>query len=116
MSEKLSEEDEKIGKPSIFNILINPKDEFKKIKLHPTSFIAILIVTAITLIGTLLIYYSSDTSLEFAEELSEQEEQIASIIGMGIVFVGGLLGPIIAITLASLVYFLVAKMIQSTVS
>src|SRR5690625_1198264 len=105
-----------VEKPSVFGMIMNPKEQLEKIRNNPKSLMPVLIVTAVTFIGILLLYYSFTVPPELFEELSEQELQLALNVGKITLIVAGLIGPIFGITLASLIYFLVAKMIRSEVS
>src|SRR5690625_6561621 len=66
-----------VEKPSVFGMIMNPKEQLEKIRNNPKSLMPVLIVTAVTFIGILLLYYSFTVPPELFEELSEQELQLA---------------------------------------
>src|SRR5690625_8007442 len=102
-----------VEKPSVFGMIMNPKEQLEKIRNNPKSLMPVLIVTAVTFIGILLLSYSFTVPPELFEELSEQELQLALNFGKSTLIVAGLIGAILGITHASLIYILVTKLIRS---
>src|SRR5690625_404661 len=105
-----------VGKPSVFGMIMNPREQFAKIRTNPISIIAILIVTGITFGSALILYYNFALPPELMEGLGEQEIQMIVTVGKITSIFVGLVGPIFGITLASLIYFLAAKIVKSSVS
>lgn len=116
MTNDIMKNTEQVENPSVFGLVLNPKEQFEKIKANPKSVLAVIIVTIVTFIGILFMYFNFSIPEELSEGFSEQELQLMVNAGKITLLIGGILGPIFGITIASLVYFVVAKMIKSSVS
>src|SRR5690625_2387524 len=102
--------------PSIFRMIMDAKEQFEKIRANPKSLIAVIVVTVVTFIDILFMYFNFSVLEELSKGFSEQEIQLMVNVGKTTLLIGGILGPIFGITVASLIYFVVAKLIKSTVS
>src|SRR5690625_4142289 len=106
-----------LEKPSLFGMIMNPKEQFERIRENPKIIVALILVTVITTIGLLLMVNGTD----FADEnelvgLSEEEIMMVTLIGH-IAFVAvGVFTPVIAILISSIIYIIVAKVTHSDVS
>lgn len=104
------------SKPSLFGMIWSPGEQFEKIRQRPTIWIAMLIVTLLTMIGTLLTMMGMDMSTVPLDGMSEDEiamvEMFAKITGA----VMGLFIPIISVLISSAIVLAIAKIANKDVT
>lgn len=97
--------------PSIVGIVTNPVDQFEKIKQRPLIICAFVIVLGLTIVGTWLANSGANIT---GFEGSIDDTQIG--INRAIMLIGSIFGLIFAIFIPSVLYLLIAKIIQSEVT
>src|SRR5690625_3932813 len=105
-------------KPSIFGMIMNPTEQFERIRKNPKIIVALIVVTLLTVVGMLLMLNGIDFIGDDPELLSMDEEAlvvITFITQISFILVG-IFTPIITILISSAIYFGIAKLIQSTVT
>lgn len=111
-------------KPSVFGMINNPIEQFKRIKERPVFWGALVIATIIFLVGLIISFQYIDVSEELLQELAREagEEltdeiravfEVAQSIG---VVIGGVIGPIFGVLMASLIHLLVGKIASAQVT
>lgn len=104
-------------KPSLFGMITNPKDQFERIKERPIIWGAMGILVILFIIGTWLISLGVDVSTELdGIEMDEDLEGFMRIFSVVGIIIGGIFIPLFSALLSSFIYWLVAKIAQSTVS
>lgn len=114
----LIEEDQPLKKPSIFGVIMNPTEQFTRLREKPVILFPLIIVTLLTLIGTYLMIQGVDFTADDpnmsgipADELAMVETIAkAGAVAMGIIV------PIFAILISTVIYLIVAKIARSEVS
>lgn len=108
------------GKPSVFGMILNPTEQFEKIKRQPKIWGAMFIVTAITFVAMWIMTLGMDVSIqnELPPEFAGDEEAIALFeqIQKITIIVTGLFTPIITVLITSVVLLLIAKIVKSPVT
>ncbi|MFV8826415.1 YIP1 family protein [Alkalihalobacterium sp. APHAB7] len=121
MSE-LQKKDEEITlkpvKPSVFGMILNPSEQFERLKSNPMVSIPFLLVTLIYTIGTGIMAFGMESSWLLAELSPEEAELFAEIeMFMRImVLVTGLFVPIIGALVFAVIFIIIAKMSSSAVT
>lgn len=107
-----------LKKPSIFGMIMNPTEQFERIKKNPKFIVALLIVTGLTMVGMFLMAQGMDFIGNDPElmEMGEEALVFITLIAQITFVVAGLFTPIITIVVATAIYFAVAKLTQSTVT
>jgi hypothetical protein len=105
-------------KPSLFGMIMNPGEQFKRIRQNPKVLAGFLLVTLMVLAGTFLSYvYSAELTGDLTSELGVTEEEAAifgTIMGIVSIVVGGIGGIIVLLIMAAITLAL-TKMVGSAV-
>lgn len=117
-NEMNTEIEPKLEKPSIFGMIMNPREQFERIRENPKIIVALLLVTVLTIVGMLLMLNGMDFVGDDPELASMSEEEIMFITLFGQIsfVVVGLFTPIVSILIAAVVHIIIAKIVQSDVS
>ncbi|WP_368654079.1 Yip1 family protein [Ornithinibacillus sp. 4-3] len=110
------EEEKNVPKPSLLGMLTNPTEQFIRIKQQPIILMPMLIIIVLTIIGTWL--SASNVVIPELQDVEIDQEMAALIdaftkIGATI---GGVIMPLLTTLISTVIYFLVAKIAQSSVS
>lgn len=104
-------------KPSIFGMIMSPGEQFNRIRENPKIFVALLIVTALSIIGSILMVTGFDPTTDpNLAGMSEDELMFVTMGAQIVLILTGLLSPVITVLVLSVIHIIVAKMTQSTVS
>ncbi|MFD2130374.1 Yip1 family protein [Pseudogracilibacillus auburnensis] len=104
-------------KPSIFGMIMSPGEQFNRIRENPKIFVALLIVTALSIIGSTLMVTGFDPTTDpNLAGMSEDELMFVTMGAQIVLILTGLLSPVITVLVLSVIHIIVAKMTQSTVS
>lgn len=106
-----------IGNPSLFGMIMNPREQFEKIRENPKIILALAIVTIMTTVGMLLMLSGVDIvdEADFVGMGEEEIMMITLIAQFGFIAVG-VFTPPIAILISSIIYIILAKIARSTVT
>lgn len=117
MTNEMNVEEPILEKPSLFGMIMNPGEQFKRIKENPKFIVALIVVTVLTVIGMGLMLsgmdFLNDPSLE---GMGEDEMMMVALIGQITFVVTGLFTPIFSILISTVVYLIFAKIARSEVS
>ena len=104
-------------KPNIFKMINEPKKQLQLIKERPTIVMPLIIVSLLMAIGLFLVGYNTDLGPEFAE-LDEAlgDGQNFQLMTSAISALGGLISPAFIALFTSVIYLIIAKILQSNVS
>lgn len=105
-------------KPKLLGMIMNPVDQFNKMRERPVIWVPLIIVTILTIVGLLMMANSMDFSSQSGmEEMDIPAEEMAlfETIAMVSFIVVGVFTPIIAILISTLIYLVVAKIAKSDV-
>ncbi|HLR70193.1 MAG TPA: Yip1 family protein [Pseudogracilibacillus sp.] len=111
------ENDRQLESPSMFGMIMSPREQFEKIRQNPKVIVILITVTILAIISALLALESLDATLE-AEMMgfSEDELLIFTIITQITTIVLATILPAIVILIAAAVYLLIAKIANTDVS
>jgi len=113
-------EDTNVEKPSLVGMITNPTEQFERIRKQPLIWGAMGIIIILFIIGLWL----SSLGIDFSEVITteneliieeEFEEFVKAFEKIGF-FIGGIIGPILGVLVSSVIYLLVAKIVQSAVT
>src|SRR5699024_4460596 len=97
-------------KPSIFGIIMNPKEQCEKMREKPKVLVPLIIITVLTIVGSLLMIngmdFMNDPSLA---GMSEEEIMMVAMVSQISFVIIGLLTPVITIFIITLGHFIIAK-------
>lgn len=102
----MSEEKQNVEKPSLFGMILNPTEQFEKIKKRPLIWGAMVIVTILTVIGSWLMSLGIEIQDDMGIPNMEIFVQINSIIV-------GLLSPVFVVLISSFIYWIIIKIVRS---
>lgn len=102
----MSEEKQNVEKPSLFGMILNPTEQFEKIKKRPLIWGAMVIVTILTVIGSWLMSLGIEIQDDMGIPNMEIFVQINSIIV-------GLLSPVFGVLISSFIYWIIIKIVRS---
>ena len=102
----MSEEKQNVEKPSLFGMILNPTEQFEKIKKRPLIWGAMVIVTILTVIGSWLMSLGIEIQDDMGIPNMEIFVQINSIIV-------GLLSPVFGVLISSFIYWIIIKIARS---
>lgn len=111
-------EEKVIEKPSLIGMIMNPREQFERIRENPKIIVALLVVTFLTIVGLLMMV----SAMDFIENdpalagMSEEELLIVSIIGQITFVVIGIFTPVVMISITAIIIFILAKIVRSDVS
>ncbi|MEI3607273.1 Yip1 family protein [Pseudogracilibacillus sp. SE30717A] len=117
-NEMNSEVEETIAeKPSLFGMIMNPKEQFERIRENPKVIVALIIVTLITTVGMLMmangIDFVNDPSLA---GMPEEELMIVAMMSqIGFVIIG-VVTPVFGILISAFIHWIISKIVHSEVS
>lgn len=116
-NETFETEEKVVEKPSIFGMIMNPTDQFNRIRENPKIIVPLLIVTVLTAIGMALMFQSMD----FANEpelagMSEEELMVVTLISQISFVVVGIFTPVFMVLLSTVIFIIIAKIVRSEVS
>lgn len=118
MTNEINEVEEVVvKKPSLFGMIMNPTEQFDRIRKNPKIIVALLLVTILTTIGMALMLQTMD--FESSPELvgfSEEELMFAALIGQITFVVVGVFTPVFVILISTIVFIIIAKIVRSEVS
>src|SRR5690625_5307747 len=107
---------EETNKASLIGMITSPKAQFTKIKVNPIIWLPMLIIAVIYAVGAVI----SALSIEIPEELLalQQDEELLEFTTTDLVanIVGGAISPLLVVFIVSVVFWVVAKIIQSEVT
>lgn len=106
-----------LEKPSLIGLIMNPSEQFERIRKNPKIFVALIVVTIMTIVAALLSLQGMDEILE--QEMvgvSEEELMIFTIATQITIVVMATFTPAIIILISSGIYMLIAKIVQSDVT
>lgn len=110
----IEKEVENVEKPSLFGMVTNPIEQFKRIKDAPFFGKTLLIIMAITIVG--LWITSLGVKLPPLDGLSEEEIAAGrTFANIGIVIIG-IFTTVFSILVSTIVYFLFTKVVQAKVT
>lgn len=112
---------EKGPKPSLFGMILNPKEQFERIKNNPLILFALIIVSLISVVGTAIMSLTMNLNMleqtipELTMTMSEDQKLI--ILTIMKVFTGfmGLIMPAISILIISAIHLLVSSIAKTGV-
>ncbi|WP_240377052.1 Yip1 family protein [Bacillus piscicola] len=101
-------------KPSVLGMIGSPTEQFERIKKRPAIWIAMILVMVVSAISTWLIAMGVETPE--IEGIPADEAAAFNAFGQAMALIGGLIGPLFSVLIASAIYMLIAKIAQSQVS
>ncbi|MEI3613370.1 Yip1 family protein [Pseudogracilibacillus sp. SO30301A] len=110
-------EQPKLEKPSLFGMIMNPREQFERIRENPKIIVALIIVTILSIVGLLLMMSGMDFMDDSASAGMSEEEMmmVAMFIQIGFVIVG-VFTPVITLLISSVVHIIIAKIVRSEVT
>lgn len=104
-------------KPQLLGMIMNPREQFERIRENPKIVVALIVVTLLALIAALFSFKGMEQILE-AElgAVSEEEMMILTIIAQISAVVTALFTPIVTVLISSAIYMLIAKIVQKDVT
>lgn len=119
MSEVIQTETPVKEKPSLFGMILNPGEQFKRLKENPKIWIPLLMVTAIFTIAAVVNSLGMDIEEllgnTWQEELDEEMLAFVAITARVGAVIGGVVIPILTAVFATLIFLLVSKFTDSEV-
>ncbi len=110
-------EQPKLEKPSLFGMIMNPREQFERIRENPKIIVALIIVTVLTIVGMLLMMNGIDFMDDPALAGMSEEEMMLVAMGSQIAFViAGVFTPIFTLLIFSVVQIIIAKIVRSEVT
>jgi len=113
------EVEEKSEKPSLFGMIMNPGIQFERMRENPKVLVAILIVTLLSLIGSLMMASGMDSMISEVPEFegfTEEQLLVASAITQITAVAAGLLTPIVLILISTVIFIAIGKIVKSEVT
>lgn len=104
--------------PCLFTLLISPNEQFGRLKHRTRILFPLFIVTLIMLLGMIL----STQGIDFVEndpellQMTEAELAIFLLITQVVSALFGMMTPVTTIFITSIIYFIIAKLVKSSVS
>lgn len=106
-----------LEKPSIFGMILNPGEQFLRIKENPKIIVALLIVTLLTTIGSVMMAQGIDFTNDPNFAGASEEEMMFLAITMQVTFIAvGLFSPVFGALISSVIYLIIAKISGSSVT
>lgn len=110
-------EETRVEKPSLFGMIMNPREQFERIKQNPKIIVALIIVTLLTTVGMVMmangIDFMNDPTLAGMPE--EELMMVAMISQIGFVIVG-VFTPVFGILIAAFIHWIIGKIVHSEAS
>jgi hypothetical protein len=103
-------------KPSLLGMLWSPVEQFEKIRQRPTIWIAMLLVTVLTAIGTLLMMMGMDMSSVIGDGMSAEELALVEMFTKVTGAITGLFIPIFSVLISSAIVLAIAKIANKDVT
>src|SRR5690606_31447926 len=103
--------------PELLGMIMNPREQFERIRENPKIVVALIVVTLLALIAALFSFKGMEQILE-AElgAVSEEEMMILTIVAQISAVVTALFTPIVTVLISSAIYMLIAKIAQKDVT
>lgn len=103
--------------PELLGMIMNPREQFERIRENPKIVVALIVVTLLALIAALFSFKGMEQILE-AElgAVSEEEMMILTIVAQITAVVTALFTPIVTVLISSAIYMLIAKIAQKDVT
>lgn len=103
-------------KPSLLGIINSPVEQFEKICNRPIIWGAMLVVTALTIIGTLLSFLSMDLESMIGEGVGTENLAVLKIVSTVTSIITGLITPIFSVLISSAIVLAIAKIANKEVT
>src|SRR5690625_3459566 len=102
--------EKKVEKPSLFGIIMNPREQFERIRENPKVLVSLIIVTLLTIVAMLLMVnnmniFGNDPELA---GLGEDEMMIVTLISQITFVIVGLFTPAFTALIGAVLYLIVA--------
>ena len=107
----MAEETIELEKPSLLGMITSPKEQFERIKKRPIFLGALLTVSFLVMLGSWL--NINNAGVPMIEGLTEEEVVFFTNVMTVVV---GLFTPIFSVLFTSVIYLLIAKIVQSNVT
>lgn len=105
-------------KPSLFGMIMNPGEQFDRIRQNPKVLVGILLVTLMLIVGSVLSFiHSAGLTGDLSSDLGVSEAEAAmfsTIMGVAGVVVGGI-GSVIVLLIMAAITLAITKMVGSAV-
>src|SRR5699024_10335573 len=91
--------------PLLFKMINRPTEQFKRLKENPKILVALLIVTGLTILGTLFMINNVNVPADdvLFEGMSAEEMKVMTLIGQVGAVLAGLFIPVISILISSVI-------------
>lgn len=104
------------GKPKLFGMIMNPREQFERIRERPVVWLPLLIVTVLTVIGLSMMAAGIDfMDQPGLEGIPAEELQMIETISKITFIVIGIISPAFAILISTVIYLVVAKIAHKEV-
>lgn len=104
------------GKPKLFGMIMNPREQFERIRERPLVWLPLLIVTVLTVIGLSMMAAGIDfMDQPGLEGIPAEELQMIETISKITFIVIGIISPAFAILISTVIYLVVAKIAHKEV-
>lgn len=117
INETMNENTVELKKPSLIGMVMNPREQFERIRKNPKIIVALIVITVLSIISVLFTLQSMSEVLE--QEMvgiSEEELMIFTIATQITAIVMATFTPAVSILITSGIYMLIAKIAQSDVT
>ncbi|MFN7249511.1 MAG: YIP1 family protein [Anaerobacillus sp.] len=118
LHEKSEEISVKPGKPSVFGVLLNPSEQFDKLKANPLVLVPLLLVTVLYTIAMGITAFGMDSTWLLAQ-LGPEEVEIFAELEMFMritMLITGLFMPVFGALIFAVIYIIIAKISKSVVT
>src|SRR5690625_1226488 len=90
-----------VEKPSLFGMIMNPTEQFHRIRENPKIIVPLILVTILTAIGMLLMMQTMDftETPELTMGVSEEELMFLTLVGQITFIIVGILTPVFLVFL-----------------
>lgn len=103
--------------PELLGMIMNPREQFERIRENPKIVVALIVVTLLALIAALFSFKGMEQILEAKlGAVSEEEMMILTIVTQISAVVTALFTPIVTVLISSAIYMLIAKIAQKDVT
>lgn len=116
-NENFTQNQVELEKPSLLGMIMNPREQFERIRENPKIIVALIIVTVLTLIAAIFTLQGMEDLI--ADELvglSDEEMMIVVIVAQVTAVVSAIFSPVIIVLISAGIYMLIAKIVQSDVT
>lgn len=106
-----------VEKPSILGIIMNPVEQFERIKNNPKVLVAMIVVTLLTTLGMYMMTQGIDyTQQPGLGAMDEDELMILTMVANFTMVITGLFTPIVTVLISAAIYLLIAKITHRDVT